>query len=153
MKIGEVARRLGTTPRTLRFYEERGLVTPARSERGTRRYTERELERFRTILTLAAAGMALADIEVLARVRPGSRTGDQASQTVRAMLARLGEELKARREGLERLEADLGQAREVMAACLGCAKAPRPATCGRCPAAAGRHGARVLGVIWETDVA
>ncbi|MFP4132277.1 MAG: MerR family transcriptional regulator, partial [Thiohalospira sp.] len=38
LNIGELAERLGTTPRTLRFYEEEGLLAPERSPGGTRRY-------------------------------------------------------------------------------------------------------------------
>ena len=46
-KIGQVADALGTTPRTLRFYEEQGLLTPRRTERGTRLYTAHDWERAR----------------------------------------------------------------------------------------------------------
>ena len=41
-KIGVIAERLGTTVRTLRFYEERGLVHPHRSPKGTRLYDEEQ---------------------------------------------------------------------------------------------------------------
>ena len=40
LKIGAIAQRLGTTVRTLRFYEENGLVHPGRTPGGTRLYTE-----------------------------------------------------------------------------------------------------------------
>jgi DNA-binding transcriptional MerR regulator len=151
MKIGDLARRLGTTPRTLRFYEELGLVAPGRSEGGTRRYDEEDLERFRAILTLAEAGMALSDIEVLARVRGESRTGDQASHRVYGMLERIRSDLKARREMLKRLEADVARAQALVERCFGCAEPPTPAGCGGCPVASRRHSAQVLRVIWEKD--
>ena len=38
LKIGDVARQLGTTARTLRYYEEQGLLTPPRTAKGTRLY-------------------------------------------------------------------------------------------------------------------
>lgn len=50
MKIGEVAERLGTTPRTLRFYDQEGLIRPRRSEKGTRHYGEDDIERLQAIL-------------------------------------------------------------------------------------------------------
>ena len=151
MKIGDLARRLGTTPRTLRFYEELGLVAPGRSEGGTRHYDEQDLERFRAILTLAEAGMALSDIEVLARVRRESQTGDQASHRVDGMLDRIRSDLKARREMLDRLEADVADAQKLVAQCFGCTAPPNPAGCGPCPVASRRHSAQVLRVIWEKD--
>lgn len=52
MKIGAIAERLGTTVRTLRFYEEQGLVHPHRSPRGTRLYDEEQEARFAALLAL-----------------------------------------------------------------------------------------------------
>jgi len=43
VKIGEAARRLGLPESTLRFYEQQGLLTPARSGGGTRLYHPRHL--------------------------------------------------------------------------------------------------------------
>ena len=42
-KIGEVARLLGLTTQALRFYEQEGVVTPKKSENGTRYYDEDQL--------------------------------------------------------------------------------------------------------------
>jgi MerR family transcriptional regulator, repressor of the yfmOP operon len=60
MQIGEIAERTGLTQRTLRFYEERGLLQPAtRLDGGFRLYTEDDLRRveriarFRNILKLS----------------------------------------------------------------------------------------------------
>lgn len=51
MQIGEVAARTGLTQRTLRFYEERGLLRPAtRLEGGFRLYTEDDLNRIERIV-------------------------------------------------------------------------------------------------------
>jgi DNA-binding transcriptional MerR regulator len=60
MQIGEIAERTGLTQRTLRFYEERGLLQPAtRLDGGFRLYTEDDLRRveriacFRNVLKLS----------------------------------------------------------------------------------------------------
>ncbi|WP_040834540.1 MerR family transcriptional regulator [Nocardia brevicatena] len=52
----------GVGVQTLRLYERHGLLTPARSEGGTRRYSDDDLTRLRRITTLAAAGVNLAGI-------------------------------------------------------------------------------------------
>jgi DNA-binding transcriptional MerR regulator len=46
----------------LRLYETRGLLTPARSDGGTRRYSDDDLARLRRITELLAAGVNLAGI-------------------------------------------------------------------------------------------
>jgi len=54
LRIGEVARRAGTTPRTIRYYEELGLLpaTPERDAGSHRLYGESDVERLRQILRL-----------------------------------------------------------------------------------------------------
>ncbi|MCY4455850.1 MAG: MerR family transcriptional regulator [Chloroflexi bacterium] len=64
-QIGEVAQRTGLTQRTLRFYEERGLVTPAdRMEGGFRLYSEADIGRVELIKQLQGLlGFTLAEIK------------------------------------------------------------------------------------------
>lgn len=52
LTIRDAAERLHVTPRTLKYYEERGLVTPNRSEGRYRLYSEHDLEKFSRILRL-----------------------------------------------------------------------------------------------------
>ncbi|MFG1782612.1 helix-turn-helix transcriptional regulator [Rhodococcus oryzae] len=52
----------GIDPQTLRLYEQRGLLTPARTEGGTRRYSDDDLVILRRISELVAAGVNLAGI-------------------------------------------------------------------------------------------
>jgi MerR family transcriptional regulator, heat shock protein HspR len=49
-------------PHTLRSYERAGLLTPARSDGGVRRYSDDDLGRLQRISALAAAGLNLAGI-------------------------------------------------------------------------------------------
>ena len=53
----------GVDPQMLRAYESRGLLTPARTDGGTRRYSERDLERIGRITMYLEAGLNLAGIE------------------------------------------------------------------------------------------
>lgn len=52
----------GLGPQTLRLYETRGLLTPARTDGGSRRYSEDDLDRLARITELLAAGVNLAGI-------------------------------------------------------------------------------------------
>ena len=53
---------LGGSPQTLRLYEGRGLLTPARTDGGTRRYSDDDLGRLRRIKNLLDGGINLAGI-------------------------------------------------------------------------------------------
>jgi DNA-binding transcriptional MerR regulator len=52
----------GIDPQTLRLYERRGLLTPARTDGGTRRYSDDDLDRLQRISDLVAQGINIAGI-------------------------------------------------------------------------------------------
>jgi DNA-binding transcriptional MerR regulator len=68
MQIGEVAERTNLTHRTLRFYEEKGLLDPpTRMEGGFRLYSEQDVERIEHILQLKLLlGFSLVEIKQMA---------------------------------------------------------------------------------------
>lgn len=75
LTVRDAAERLGVTPRTLKYYEERGLVTPSRSEGRYRLYDAADLERFARILRLRALGFSLHGITEMLK-RPLKPAGD-----------------------------------------------------------------------------
>jgi MerR family transcriptional regulator, heat shock protein HspR len=52
----------GIDPQTLRLYERRGLLTPARTDGGTRRYSDNDLDRLQRITDLVAQGVNIAGV-------------------------------------------------------------------------------------------
>jgi MerR family transcriptional regulator/heat shock protein HspR len=60
--ISVAAELAGLHPQTLRIYEREGLVDPARSSGGTRRYSTRDIERLQQITALTAEGLNLAGV-------------------------------------------------------------------------------------------
>ncbi len=60
--ISVAAELTGIEPHTMRAYERAGLLTPARSGGGVRRYSDDDLARLQRINALAAAGLNLAGI-------------------------------------------------------------------------------------------
>lgn len=63
MKIGELAKRTGITVRTLRYYDEIGLLSPTeRMESGYRIYGPKEIERLQRIISLRHLGLSLKEI-------------------------------------------------------------------------------------------
>ena len=63
--ITVAAELVGMDPQSLRLYERRGLLLPARTGGGTRRYSADDLERLRRIGVLLAAGLNLAGIAIV----------------------------------------------------------------------------------------
>lgn len=62
MQIGELSRLTGASPRSLRYYEEQGLISSTRRDNGYRDYDEDTLPVVRNVRTLLAAGLTMADI-------------------------------------------------------------------------------------------
>lgn len=67
--ISVAAEVTGVNPQMLRVYEQKGLLEPHRTEGGTRRYSGQELDRIDEITTLLAAGLNLAGVEHVFRLR------------------------------------------------------------------------------------
>ncbi|KQZ82993.1 transcriptional regulator [Mesorhizobium sp. Root157] len=63
-RIGEMAKQFGVTLRTLRFYEDKGLISPLR-EGATRLYTHRDKARLKLILLGRKVGFSLRDVKLL----------------------------------------------------------------------------------------
>lgn len=92
--IGEVSAIAGISTRTLRFYEEAGLLSPARGANGYRRYSPADVDRLQEILLLRHMGVSVADMP-----RALSTNGEER----RRALARHLKELQADREHLNAL--------------------------------------------------
>src|SRR5437762_4054237 len=63
--ISVAAELAGVHPQTLRIYERKGLLDPARTGGGSRRYSDRDIDRLRRILNLTNAGLNLAGVKVV----------------------------------------------------------------------------------------
>jgi MerR family transcriptional regulator, heat shock protein HspR len=91
-------------PQTLRMYEQRGLIEPKRSAKGTRLYSHRDVERLRRIQEMTAElGMNLAGVERVFELE--EQLGSMARRV--AALERRAGELKAEVERLEALRREL----------------------------------------------
>lgn len=64
MTVGEVAKKMGITVRTLQYYDKEGLLSPsAESEGGRRLYTDKDLVTLHQIISLKSLGFSLNDIK------------------------------------------------------------------------------------------
>ncbi|MGW8780258.1 MerR family transcriptional regulator [Streptomyces sp. NPDC055796] len=80
MRIGELATRAGVSVRSVRYYEEQGLLASTRSASGQRHYTDDEVERVAFIQRLYAAGLSSRTIvELLPCVDAPSEENSEAA--------------------------------------------------------------------------
>ncbi|MFJ4869595.1 MerR family transcriptional regulator [Streptomyces sp. NPDC088757] len=108
MRIGELAERAGTTPRTLRYYESRGLLTARRTDRGHRTYDEDDLRLLQQIRTLQDFGFELEETRPFVDcLRAGHPAGDACPASI-AVYRRKVAELDGLIEQLRAVRAQVG---------------------------------------------
>lgn len=118
---GDLARATGNTVRTIRFYEEQGLLRPAEvSDGGHRRYTEEELDRLRLIGDLRELGLSLSDIKAMLDLRAGCDSAAEFAARFHAVLADHILQAQKRIQRLRRVRRELMQARAAVARRLSC---------------------------------
>jgi len=109
LTIGDVARRTGVPAKTIRFYEEQGIIpAPARTESGYRLYNPTDVRRLRLVRQATKLlGLPLPEVRTLVEQAFSSSCADFADQ----FLARISSqcaEIDRRIADLARLKADLG---------------------------------------------
>jgi MerR family transcriptional regulator/heat shock protein HspR len=90
--ISVAAELAGVHPQTLRIYERRGLLDPARTGGGSRRYSQRDIERLRRIHALTEAGLNLAGVKAVMELE----------DEVARLRTQLAQAMKEAREAVER---------------------------------------------------
>ncbi|WP_433338613.1 MerR family transcriptional regulator [Spirillospora sp. CA-294931] len=119
MRIGELARRTGVSERSLRYYEQQGLLTADRTPGGHRDYPERAVDRVIRIQELFAAGLHSAKI---AEILPCMRDADGGPSEIAT--PRLVDDLTGERARIDRMITDLLRSRDVLDEVIDTASAP-----------------------------
>jgi DNA-binding transcriptional MerR regulator len=108
LSSGDLARATGNTVRTIRFYEEEGLLRPAVvSDGGHRRYTEDDLERLRLITDLRELGLSLCEIRSILELRSGCSSAAEFAIRFQQVLVGHLEQAQRRLERLRRMKKEI----------------------------------------------
>ncbi len=125
LKIGDFARVANTNLRTLRYYEEMGLLSPAsRSDGGFRYYRPTDVNRVRLIWDLQQLGLQLEEIADLLNTRTEGMDRAQLLERVRVALLEQNRLLQERMEHLEGQQAKVQIALIKLDSCEGCSHQP-----------------------------
>ena len=119
MRIGELAEQAGVTPRTIRYYEDLGLLGPSEREgQGFRYYTEAELARLKKIDMLKQLGLTLEEIVPVISLYCEDPTGLRGKQRVLEILEAHLQETDEKIEALQRfrseIQANIGKIRQFI---------------------------------------
>ncbi|MCV2491027.1 redox-sensitive transcriptional activator SoxR [Geodermatophilus sp. YIM 151500] len=111
LTIGEVAARSGVAASALRYYEQQGLLAPARTPGGARRYPRGVLRRLAFVRAAQNVGLSLAEIRAALATLPDGRppTARDWARLSRDWRDRLDEQIAA-----------LVQLRDGLTSCIGC---------------------------------
>jgi DNA-binding transcriptional MerR regulator len=148
---GEVAEMLGVTLRTLRYYEEQGLVTPSRTDKGTRYYSDFAVQRLEVCVRLAAVGVPIKTLRQLATIRPSSATGEESSHQLAEVFASIRADLRASLANLRYLLSDLEKTERLVRTCWDCPLRPNRTDCPDCPCEQQIDSAFILHLTWDDN--
>lgn len=108
MRIGELAEKAGVTPRTIRYYENLGLLSPNQREgRGFRYYTDTELAKLQKIDCLKSLGLTLEEITSVIDLYFEDSTGIKGKQKVLEILQTHLKETDEKITALKQFRSDL----------------------------------------------
>lgn len=116
-RIGDIAKKYGVTLRTLRFYEDKGLLSPKR-DGSARLYSRREEARLKLILLGRKVGFSLRDVkQMLDLYDPAGTNIKQLRLTLEKsekQLARLNKQRQAIDEAISELTGSMAIVREML---------------------------------------
>jgi DNA-binding transcriptional MerR regulator len=152
LTTGDLARRTGNTLRTVRFYEEEGLVVPARRSRGGHRlFGEDQLHKLRLITDLRNIGLSIPVIKEVFQIKRECKDAVEASERVNAFLqeqiARMEEQVAL----LQRVRDEFRAAMAVFHECASCKDVWIRRRCASCEVMARESLSPSVRMIWLTD--
>ena len=114
MTVGEVAKKMGVTVRTLQYYDKEGLLSPsAESEGGRRLYTDKDLITLHQIISLKSLGFSLDDIkERLISLETPADVANALTEQADDIRQKI-EQLQASLSAIEQLKAEVLQMQTV----------------------------------------
>ncbi|GLZ62555.1 MerR family transcriptional regulator [Micromonospora sp. NBRC 107095] len=118
MRIGELATKTGVSVRALRYYEEQGLLTAARSGGGQRHYLDEAIDRVYLIQMLYAAGLSSRTILDLLPCVDAKVNTPQSRAMLRAERDRIERQISQLRQARERLDAVIALSESPASGCV-----------------------------------
>jgi DNA-binding transcriptional MerR regulator len=150
LSTGDMARLSNTTLRTVRFYEQEGLISSMAREGGChRKFARSELRKLQIIADLREAGLSLQEIKALAGLKRRCASPTAAAQAMSQALCRRIDDLKARIDTLTRVRDELLSTVATIRSCHDCHEPRFPAACGDCKVTNQPESSRATELLWK----
>lgn len=121
MQIGDLAAKAGVTPRTIRYYEELGIVEPEeRTGGGFRLYSESQLRRLQIVQSLKDLGFGLDRIREFFNLKNGAESGGGVARALVEHLVEQGRHIDDRISQYTLMKERNKKAIEILNGCLCC---------------------------------
>lgn len=149
---GEMARLSNNTLRTVRFYEEAGILTPiGRTDGGHRVFKRSELDRLMLVSELREAGLSLEEIRVILDAKHAAKSAGAAADAAAVLLRGCIEGLHKKVAVLSKLTHDLEETLACTARCRACTSPELfPDRCGSCETLRATEPLpRAMRVVWS----
>jgi DNA-binding transcriptional MerR regulator len=139
MRIGDLAKKAGTTMRTIRYYEQLGLIRPVgRTKGGFRLYEEDELRKLKMIKSLQLLDIPLAQVKAFFDQRKQGRPAAEIAPSIRRVLEGQLAQMEQRIVQYRTMQDSLRQTLEILGCCARCPCEPSLGVCSSCPAITSR---------------
>lgn len=129
--IGQIAKDLGLSQRTVRYYEELGFIKPSRTDGGFRTYSERDVDLIRMVIRFKDLGMRLDEIRTLLLPSEHSLTNETMAQLKEALEARRNDFDKKIDEYKESVK-QINRILKILSKCVSCGEPNTEGTCEQC---------------------
>ncbi|MFW6067342.1 MAG: MerR family transcriptional regulator [Myxococcota bacterium] len=150
LTTGDMARLTGSTLRTVRFYEQEGLLEPASRNGGGHRFFRRDqLHKLQFILDLREAGLSLHDIRALLELKRGSPSAEEASRRMSGVLEEQLAQMQRKITLLRKLRDELASTVYAIRDCRSCKDERFPSRCCECEVMQQPDPPRALHVLWN----
>ena len=150
LTTGDMARLSQSTLRTVRFYEQEGLIEPERrSPCGHRLFNSRELMKLELALDLREAGLSLQDIKQLFCLKADCGCPEEATDRMSDMLSEQIDTLHQKIVKLRKLREELTAMVSVLTECQPCEDGKFPLACDECDVLESPQIPRALRVLWS----
>ena len=150
LTTGEMARRSGTTLRTVRFYESEGLIASmARADGTHRRFPIKEFHKLQVISDLRESGQSLQELKDLIAIKSRNPTAIEAACDVTTAVCAQLETLDRRIETLQRVRQELVSTVSTLRACTECKEPGFPERCNDCTVVNHPNSSRATHLLWK----
>lgn len=152
LTTGDLARACQTTVRTVRFYEEAGVLCPeTRSRGGHRLFGIADLEKLQLVMDLREAGLSLGQIRALFELKNEQTTAAAASAAMAEVLEDQIVEMQRKIALLRRLREELASMVAILGECQSCEASSFPAGCCDCDVMNRSDLPRAMRLLWGCD--